>query len=63
MNQPAELSLEQQFSLRSFASQVEQMDEEQTKTNLVNLYRQMLVRETMYQTMLRKQWGIEPPPT
>lgn len=60
MSQPVELSLEQQFSIRSFETQVQQMSHEQAKEFLVQLYEQMLMRETMYRHFLKHQWGLEP---
>ncbi len=60
MNQPAELSLEQQFSLTSFKLQVNQMSREQAQEFLINLYEHMMVRENMYQHFLKHQWGLEP---
>ncbi|MEY2976531.1 MAG: NblA/ycf18 family protein [Prochlorotrichaceae cyanobacterium] len=58
MNQPAELSLEQQFSLQAFRSQVDHMSQDQAKDFLVKLYEQMMVRETLYKEFLKQQWGI-----
>ncbi len=62
MNQSAELSLEQQFSLRSFETQVEKMSREQAQDFLIKLYEQMMLRETMYKHFLKHQWGLEPGP-
>lgn len=62
MPQPIELSLEQQFSLRSFESQVQQMSREQAQEFLVKLYEQMIVRENMYKEFLKHQWGLEANP-
>jgi len=62
MNQPVELSLEQQFSLRSFETQVEKMSREQAQHFLLKLYEQMMLRETMYKHFLKQQWGLEPSP-
>ena len=58
MNDPAKLSLEQQFSLRSFESQVAKMSHEQAQDFLVKLYEQMMMRETMYKHFLKHEWGI-----
>ena len=58
MSQPTELSLEQQFSLQAFKSQVSQMTQDQAQDFLVQLYEQMMVRETMYKQFLKHQWGI-----
>lgn len=62
MNQPVELSLEQQFSIRSFETQVQQMSREQAQDFLVKLYEQMVMRENMYKHFLKHQWGLEPGP-
>ncbi|GAX35163.1 MULTISPECIES: NblA/ycf18 family protein [Nodularia] len=59
MSQPIELSLEQQFSIRSFASQVQHMSNDQAKDFLVKLYEQMMVREATYQELLKHQWGLD----
>jgi len=53
------LSLEQQFNLRSFQTQVDQMSREQAKEFLVKLYEEMLVRENIYRDVLKHQWGLE----
>jgi hypothetical protein len=62
MSQPVELTLEQQFSLRSFETQVSQMSREQAQEFLVKLYEQMVMRENMYKHFLKQQWGLEPGP-
>lgn len=60
MNQPVGLSLEQQFSIRSFETQVQQMSREQAQDFLVKLYEQMMLRENMYKQFLKHEWGLEP---
>ena len=62
MNQPIELSLEQQFSIRSFETQVQNMSHEQAKDFLVKLYQQMVMREATYKQLLKYQWGLESGP-
>jgi Phycobilisome degradation protein nblA len=62
MDQTMGLSLEQQFSLRSFETQVERMSHEQAQDFLVKLYEQMMLRETMYKHFLKHEWGIESGP-
>ncbi|MBD2664171.1 phycobilisome degradation protein; NblA [Richelia sinica FACHB-800] len=59
MSQPIELSLEQQFNIRSFATQVQEMSHEQAKEFLVKLYEQMVVREATYKELLKHQWGLD----
>jgi hypothetical protein len=60
MNQPVELTLEQQFNLSSFKIQVDQMSQEHAQEFLVSLYEQMMIRENMYQHFLKYNWGLEP---
>ena len=62
MSQPIELSLEQQFSIRSFETQVQKMSLEQAQDFLVKLYEQMLLRENMYKDFIKYQWGLEEAP-
>jgi hypothetical protein len=59
MFQPIELSLEQQFSLVSFENQVQDLNVDQAKDFLVQLYKQMMMREATYKQLLKHQWGIE----
>jgi predicted HD phosphohydrolase len=59
MDSSIQLSLEQQFSIRSFATQVDQMSQEQAKDFLVKLYEQMVVREATYKELLKHQWGLD----
>jgi hypothetical protein len=58
MNQPFELSLEQQFSIKSFANQVQHMSREQAQEFLLMLYQQMMIKETMYQEFLKHEWKL-----
>lgn len=58
MSDSVGLSLEQQFNLRSFETQVEKMTREQAQDFLVKLYAEMLVRENLYKDTLKHQWGL-----
>ncbi len=58
MNQPTELSLEQEFHLKSFDDQVQRMSRQQAQESLIMLYRQMMIRETMYQHFLMHEWNL-----
>ncbi|MFE4107489.1 NblA/ycf18 family protein [Almyronema epifaneia] len=62
MHESNKLSLEQEFSLRSFETQVQRMSREQAQQFLVKLYEQMMMRETLYKSFLKQEWGIEPSP-
>jgi len=59
MDQVTELTLEQSFSLRRFTDQVEQMSLEQAQALLIEQYRQMLLRETLYQDLLKQAWKLD----
>ncbi|BAU63727.1 MAG: hypothetical protein Kow0049_09880 [Stanieria sp.] len=59
MLSPIGLSLEQQFNLRSFEAQVQQMSHEQAQEFLITLYEQMIVRENMYKEFIKHQWGLD----
>ncbi len=61
MSKSFDLSLEQQFNIRSFEHQVRDMSREQAQEFLVNLYRQMLLQENSYRTLLKQQWGMDEP--
>ena len=61
MSKPFDLSLEQQFSIRSFEHQVRDMSREQAQEFLVNLYAQMMMQENSYKNLLKHQWGIDEP--
>ncbi|MEL6382299.1 MAG: NblA/ycf18 family protein [Cyanobacteria bacterium J06626_18] len=58
MSDPMQLSLEQQFNLRSFETQVQKMSREQAQDFLIKLYGQMMMRETMYKKFLKHEWGL-----
>ena len=59
MDQVIELTLEQEFSLRSFTDQVRQMSPEQAQEFLILQYKHMMVREAMYQEILRHDWKLD----
>jgi Phycobilisome degradation protein nblA len=61
MSKSFDLSLEQQFNIRSFEHQVKDMTHQQAQEFLVNLYRQMVLQENSYKNLLKHQWGIEEP--
>lgn len=58
MSNSVNLSMEQQFSLRSFETQVQKMSHEQTREFLMKLYEEMMVRENMYKDFLKHEWGL-----
>ncbi len=59
MDQSIKLSLEQEFSLRSFSDQVVQMSREQAQEFLLKMYEQMIIRDATYQQLLKHEWKLE----
>jgi Phycobilisome degradation protein nblA len=53
------LSLEQQFNVRSFEQRVQGMSREQALHFLVEMYRQMLAQENSYKDLLKHRWGMD----
>jgi hypothetical protein len=58
-NNPVQLTMEQQFSIVSFKTQVEKMSLEQAKTMLIELYEHQLYKEATYKHLLKHDWGWE----
>ena len=58
MNQSTKLSIEQEFQLKKFAAQVQHLSREQAQELLIELHRQMMVKEKMYQHFLLHEWNL-----
>lgn len=52
------LTLEQQFNLRSFEDQVNRMSHDQAKEFCVKLYQQMLLKDNAYKSLIKRQWNL-----
>jgi len=59
VNQASELTLEQEFSIRTFADQVQGMSHKQAQDFLIEQYRFMMIRETLYQSLLKHEWKLD----
>ncbi|MFB2768274.1 NblA/ycf18 family protein [Pelatocladus sp. BLCC-F211] len=59
MDQDIELTLEQEFSLRNFTDQVRQMSREQAQEFLILQHKHMMIREIMYQEILKQEWKLD----
>ena len=53
-----ELTIEQQFAIRSFEIQARKMSREQAQEFLVKIYEQMTIRENLYKEFIQSQWGM-----
>ncbi|MFQ3617725.1 MAG: hypothetical protein SNJ57_12045 [Cyanobacteriota bacterium] len=58
----ANLTIEQEASLQVFAQQVRQLSEPQTKDFLLKLYHQMIVKDALYQRLLKPKISPLTPP-
>jgi Phycobilisome degradation protein nblA len=59
MDQAIELTLEQEFSLKSFANQVQQMSREQAQEFLVQQQRLMIMQKKIFQDLLKQEWKLD----
>lgn len=59
MDQAIELTLEQEFSLKRFADQVQQMSHEQAQEFLIEQSKQMMLQKTMFQEILKQAWKLD----
>lgn len=59
MDRAIELTLEQEFSLRNFSDQVRQMSREQAQEFLILQHKHMMIREIMYQEILKHDWKLD----
>lgn len=59
MNEEIQLTLEQEFSLRNFEGQVQKMSREQAQQFLIEQNRLMMVREILYQRLLKHEWKLD----
>ena len=62
MEYSEQLSVEQDFSLRLFADQVRTLSPEQAQDLSIELYRQMMLKENMYEELIEGYWGINEMP-
>ena len=58
MKNSEQLSLEQEFNLRIFADQVRTLSPDQVQDLSIELYRRMMLKDNMYEELLKDYWGI-----
>ena len=58
MKYSEQLSLEQEFNLRRFVDQVQTLSQEQAQDLSIELYRQMMLKDNLYEELLKDYWGI-----
>lgn len=57
MNYSEQLSLEQEFNLRRFADLVKTLSSEQAKDLSIELYQRMMLKDNLYEELLKDYWG------
>ena len=58
--QPVSLSLEQQFAIRAFETKVYEISSlDEARRELIELYRQSIIKEAEFKQQLKLVWGIE----
>ena len=63
MKDSEQLSLEQKFNLRTFADLVQTLSSEEAQGLSIELYRRMMLKDNLYQELLRDYWDIGSFPT
>ena len=58
MNLPTSLSLEEELQLRKFSDLVQRMSREQAQEFLIELHRQMMFKDKMYQRFIQQEWNL-----
>ncbi len=56
MESSEQLSLEQQFSLRTFTDLVRSLSPEESQGLSVELYRRMMLKDNLYEELLKDYW-------
>lgn len=58
MNQVKNLSLSEEFELKKFSNLVQRMSREQAQEFLIELHRQMMMKDKMYQHFIKQEWNL-----
>ncbi|MGL5076770.1 MAG: NblA/ycf18 family protein [Waterburya sp.] len=58
MSNQNNLSLEQEFSLKKIATQTQSLSQQQAQELIVELQRQMMIKDNLYKQLIKQEWGI-----
>ena len=58
MSQAAQLSMEQAFNQRRFSDQVRHLSLEQAQELLIELNKQMMIKDNLYKKLLQPHFGV-----
>ncbi|MDJ0703359.1 MAG: NblA/ycf18 family protein [Leptolyngbyaceae cyanobacterium MO_188.B28] len=63
MNRMGQLSVEQEFNLRRFSDQVKTLSHAQAQDLLIELSKQMMIKDNLYKQLLQPYLGVGLTPT
>ncbi|MEL6500992.1 MAG: NblA/ycf18 family protein [Cyanobacteria bacterium J06607_15] len=58
MNNSNSLSLEQEFNLKKVATQVQALSHQQAQELVVELQRQIMIKDNLYKKIIKQEWNI-----
>ncbi len=58
MSNQNKLTLEQEFSLRKIATQAKALSRQQAQELIVELQRQMMMKDNLYKQLIKHEWEI-----
>jgi hypothetical protein len=59
MNQPLNLTLEQEFNQRIFADRVQHLSRQEAQEMLIILHEHMMLKDNVYKALLSQDWERE----
>ena len=58
MSKQNQLSLEQEFTLKRIAHQTKALSQQQASELIVELQRQMMIKDNLYKKLIKHEWNI-----
>ena len=58
MSNQQHLSLEQEFNLKKVATQAKALTHQQAQELVVELQRQIMIKDNLYKQLIKQEWGI-----
>lgn len=55
---PFQLPMEKEFSIHAMAEQIKSLSAEEMQDVFISIYRQMLMKEQYYQTLIQEKWTL-----
>jgi hypothetical protein len=58
MSETVKLTIEQKFHLRKVADQTKALSQQQAQELIVELQRQLMMKDNLFKQMLKHEWGL-----